>query len=383
MNRLRFTPVVILLFFAHLRPALAADIIDPATAKPSEDGAILFYDIRPLGVEGQGWTETKAPYDRLPAKAQGVARAPVWNLAHDSAGLCVRFESDATTIAARWTLTKANLALPHMAATGVSGLDLYVKMDDGRWHWLAVGKPTAQANSVTLVSNIPAGKREYLLYLPLYNGVTSVEIGIPNGAMLAKAVPRPAERAKPIVFYGTSITQGGCASRPGMCHPAILGRRLDRPVINLGFSGNGTMDVEIGAMLAELDPAVYVIDCLPNMDAKTVAERTAPLVAAIRKSRPTTPILLVEDRTYADAFLIESKGRKNAQSRAALRKAYDALVAAGDANLAYLPGGQLLAVDGEDTVDSSHPTDLGFVHQSDAFEPVLERLLHVAAPRAR
>jgi len=92
-----------------------------------------------------------------------------------------------------------------------------------------------------------------------------------------------------------------------MCHPAILGRRLDRPVINLGFSGNGTMDAEIGTLLAELDPAIYVIDCLPNMDAKTVAERTGPLVARSAKTRPTTPILLVEDRTYADAFLIEGK----------------------------------------------------------------------------
>ena len=376
------TVIVLLVVLIPLTPARAADAIDPATAKPSEDGTVLFYDIRPLGVEGQGWTEIKSPSDRLPAKAQADARPPVWNLSHDSAGLAVRFETDATTLATRWSLTKANLALPHMAATGVSGLDLYVKTPQGRWHWLAVAKPTAQSNTVTLASNLPPGRREFLLYLPLYNGVTSVEIGILKGATLAKAAPRPADKSKPIVFYGTSITQGGCASRPGMCHPAILGRRLDRPVINLGFSGNGMMDADIGALLAELDPAVYVIDCLPNMDAKTVAQRTAPLVAAIRKSRPTTPILLVEDRTYADAFLIESKARKNAQSRAALREAYDALIAAGDRHLAYLSGEKLLAPDGEDTVDSSHPTDLGFVHQADAFQAALEPLLHAgAAPR--
>jgi hypothetical protein len=228
---------------------------------------------------------------------------------------------------------------------------------------------------VTLIGNLPAGRREYLMYLPLYNGVTSVEIGIPKGAMIAKAAPRAAERAKPIVFYGTSITQGGCASRPGMCHPAILGRRLDRPAINLGFSGNGTMDGDIAALLGEIDAAVYVIDCLPNMTAKTVAERTGPLVTAIRKAQPTAPILLVEDRTYADAFLIEGKAQKTAQSRAALRAAYDALVAAGDKNIAYLAGDNLLAADGEDTVDSSHPTDLGFVHQADAFQAALEPLL--------
>jgi len=124
-----------------------------------------------------------------------------------------------------------------------------------------------------------------------------------------------------------------------------------------------------------------VIDCLPNMNAATVAERTAPLVAAIRKARPVTPILLVEDRTYADAFLIEGKARKSAQSRAALRKAYEALVAAGDKNIGYLEGDKLLAADGEDTVDSSHPTDLGFLHQADAFQAALEPLLHIEAGR--
>lgn len=377
MNRLLAGAVGLLALLVQVRLAAGAEALDPAMAKASDDGAaVLFYDIRALGVEGQGWSDIKAPYDRLPAKAQETARAPVWNLSHDSAGLCVRFESDATAISARWTLTQANLAMPHMAATGVSGLDLYVKTAEGQWHWMAVGKPVAQTNTVTLVGNLPAGRREYLLYLPLYNGVTSVEIGIPKGAMIAKAAPRPAERTKPIVFYGTSITQGGCASRPGMCHPAILGRRLDRPVINLGFSGNGTMDADIAALLGEIDAAVYVIDCLPNMTAKTVAERTGPLVTAIRKARPTTPILLVEDRTYADAFLIEGKAQKSAQCRAALRAANDALVAAGDKNIGYLAGEKLLAADGEDTVDSSHPTDLGFVHQADAFQAALEPLLH-------
>jgi hypothetical protein len=305
-------------------------------------------------------------------------RKPVWNLSRQSAGMCVRFVTDADAIWARWTLTNPALAMPHMPATGVSGLDLYVKTGPAnQWHWLAIGKPTAQTTTAKLVAAIPAAAapREYLLYLPLYNGVTSVEIGIPKSAKLSKAPSRPIERSKPIVFYGTSITQGGCASRPGMCHPAILGRRLDRPVINLGFSGNGTMDAEVAALLADLDPAVFVIDCLPNMDAKTVTARTAPLVDTLRKAHPATPILLVEDRTYGEAFLLESKRQHNEQNRAALRKAYDTLVAAGDKHIGYLDGESLLAKDGEDTVDGSHPTDLGFVHQADAFEAALRPLL--------
>jgi hypothetical protein len=202
-----------------------------------------------------------------------------------------------------------------------------------------------------------------------------VEVGIPKGSTLARGPARPAGRQKAIVFYGTSITQGGCASRPGMVHTAIVGRRLERPVINLGFSGNGRMEPEVARLLAELDPAVYVIDCLPNMTAGEVEERAEPLVRILRKARPQTPILLVEDRTYANAAVLEGPRRRNAEGRAALRKAYDRLKAAGVEGVYYLRGDKLLGDDGEATVDGSHPTDLGFLRQAEAFVQALAPLL--------
>ncbi len=333
-----------------------------------------WYDVRVADVEGQGWTDLKAPFDRLPAKAEKTVRSAVWSLSRHSAGLMVRFTTDASEIKARWTLTSDRLAMPHMPATGVSGLDLYVKTGNG-WRWLGVGQPTAQTNTATLVAGIPAAKRDYLLYLPLYNGVASVEIGLPKEAHLEKSEPRPESRRKPVVFYGTSITQGGCASRPGMVHTAILGRRLDRPVINLGFSGNGRLEQEVADLMAELDPAVFVIDCLPNVTADVVAARTEPLVKTLRKARPDTPILFVEDRTYANSFLIPAKQDRNDTSRAAFKAAYERLQKAGVKQLSYLPGDQLLGDDGEATVDSSHPTDLGFMRQAEAFEKALRPLL--------
>jgi lysophospholipase L1-like esterase len=214
-----------------------------------------------------------------------------------------------------------------------------------------------------------------MLYLPLYNGVSSVEIGVPKGGVLKKADARPAEKQKPMVFYGTSITQGGCASRPGMVHTAILGRKLDRAVINLGFSGNGTLDPDIAELLGDLDASVFVLDCLPNLSAAQVAERTEPFVKALRKAKPTTPILLVEDRTYTNAPALPALAKRNADSRAALKKAFDALVAAGDKNLHYLAGDKLLGDDGEGTVDGSHPTDLGFMRQADAFAEALAPIM--------
>jgi lysophospholipase L1-like esterase len=365
-----------LAFLALTGSLLAAEpVIDPATAKVDETTGVHWYDIRALSLEGQGWADVKAPFDRLPAKAEQTARPPVWSLSRNSTGLCVRFSTDATTVHARWTVTSKNLALPHMPATGVSGLDLYVKTAGGKWQWVANGRPTAETNTAQLATGLAAGEKEFLLYLPLYNGVSAVEIGLPKGAALKKADPRPAEKAKPIVFYGTSITQGGCASRPGMVHTAILGRKLDHAVINLGFSGNGTLDPDIAALLGELDASVFVLDCLPNLSPVQVAERTEPFVKALRKAKPTTPILLVEDRSYANAPALAALAKRNTDSRAAYKKAFDALVAAGDKNLHYLRGEHLIGDDGEGTVDGSHPTDLGFMRQADAFAEALKPLL--------
>jgi len=371
--RTRQTLAAIIALIWLLAPARAAEPLSQDLAKVEE--GVAWYDAQRLAVEGQGWpvSERKAPFDRLPAKAEGKVRPPVWGLSRDSAGIVVRFATDSPTIRCRWTLLKSNLALPHMPATSVSGVDLYANTGSV-WHWLATGRPTQQTNSVALVSQLPQQRREYLLYLPLYNGVSSVEVGVAKGASLSP-LPRESKSVKPIVFWGTSITQGGCASRPGMVHTAILGRRLNVPVINLGFSGNGKMEPEVAELLAEIDATVYVMDCLPNCTAAEVTERTAPLVAILRKKRPTTPIVLVEDRTYADSFLIASHESRNATDRAALKAEYDKLVAAGDNNLHYLRGDTLLGADGEDTVDGSHPTDLGFVRQADAMEKVLRPLV--------
>lgn len=334
-----------------------------------------WFDVKNLGVEGKGWTDTEAFYDRLPAKAKGVVRPPVWSLSKQSAGIAVRFVTDATVIKAKWELTSANLAMKHMAATGVSGLDLYVKTDPGKWRWLAVGQPTKKQNNVTLTSGLLPGKREYFLYLPLYNGVKSVEIGIPAANHLWKAPPRKPGKEKPLIFWGTSITQGGCASRTGMVHTAILGRRLDRPVINLGFSGNGRMEPEVAKLIAELDASVFIMDCLPNVTAPVVKAQTEPLVKTLRAAHPDTPILLVEDRTYSNAYLKKSSQERHRASRQALREGYQRLKKAGVKHLYYLEGESLLGDDSEDTVDGSHPTDLGFFRQANAFEKALKPIL--------
>ena len=354
---------------------IAAAMACAAQAQTQADDPIAWRDVRSLTVEGQGWSEVKSPFDRLPAKAEGVVRPPVWSNSRHSAGICVRFVTDSPKIHARWKLTSANLAMHHMPATGVSGLDLYARDDNGQWRWVAVGIPDAAENTKAIVQGLKEGRREYMLYLPLYNGVTSVEVGVPKDRELAPGEPRKAGRERPIVFYGTSITHGGCASRPGMAYPALIGRRLDVPVINLGFSGSGTMDQSMSDLLVELDAAAYIIDCLPNMKPDDVTARTEPLVKTIRKTRPDTPILLVEDRFYTNGYFLEGNRRHNEANHAALRAAYERLLAEGVKGLFYLEGGPQLGDDGEATVDGSHPTDLGFMRQADVFTPAISTMI--------
>jgi hypothetical protein len=264
----------------------------------------------------------------------------------------------------------------HMPASSVSGVDLYAADDRGLLRWASFGAPDAVGTTTDLLLDgiRPSGPggREYRLYLPLFNQTDDVAIGVPAGAFLEVLDPDP---TPPVLYYGTSIVHGAAASRPGMAMPAQLGRRLDRPVINLGFSGNGRMEIELAALYAEVDAAAYLIDCLPNMTTEQVAERAEPFVRRLRQDRPSTPILLVEDRTRADAWILDDIQENHEVRRSALRTAYERLIAEGDTNLHYLSGPDLLGTDGEATVDGSHPTDLGFSRMVTHLLPSCQKML--------
>lgn len=336
--------------------------------KASQGSPIVWRDCKEIGIEGKGWTDTLSAYNRLPGKARGKASAAVWGLSHHSAGLCVRFTTDAASIRVRWSLLSNNLAMPHMPATGVSGVDLYVK-EGGQWRFVGNGRPSGVSSEATFAVSPGAA---CLLYLPLYNGVKSVEIGIPEGRTISAYQAASVQPRKPIVFYGTSITQGGCASRPGMAFTAIVGRRLDVSVVNLGFSGSGKMEPAMADLLAELDPSVYVLDCLWNMNPQEVAERMEPFVKRLRLAHPNTPILLAEDSSFRNVSPTE-KGR-------VLRTAFDKLKAEGVKNLYFLSSQNMLGTDGEGTVDGCHPNDLGMTRLADAFVQSLSPMVRDAKP---
>jgi hypothetical protein len=322
-----------------------------------------------FGIEGRGWDDAE-PFTRLPDRARGVVPDPVWGLSRNSAGISLGFATDSPRLAVRWTVCSAEMALDHMPASGVSGVDLYFRHGE-RWRWAALGRaPKHPTNEAQLLRDLPRERRDYRLYLPLYNGITEIELGLdPESSLVARA-PRP----RPVVVYGTSIVNGGCASRPGMAYPAILGRMLDHPVTNLGFSGNARMELSLARFLAEVDASVFVLDCLPNMNDVMVEERAEPFVRELRATR-REPIVLIENIVYQGGWIDGSGPAWSAKKNAALRRAFEALVAAGVPDLHYVRADGLLGEDGDATVDGTHPTDLGFLRMAEAIAPTLRTVL--------
>jgi len=315
----------------------------------------------------------ESPYDRLPISYKEKVREPVWDLSKASAGITVRFHSNSTSINLKWTVLN-DFDMPHMAATGIKGIDLYTKYNN-KWRYVTtagalVGLKTYQNKSIPadnineyeLIKNMTPEFREYKLFLPLYDGVTKLEVGIDSTASIEKASP---STVKPIVFYGTSITQGGCASRPGMAHTNIISRKLDVDCINYGFSGNGRMETPIVELISEIDARFYVIECLQNMDSERVSERVKPLVDIIRTKHPHTPIVLVENMMYTTAFLDHTEETRLIQENAALKNEYDKIIKSGTPNIFYIKDNKDFLVDNEGTVDGVHLTDLGFLRYAD------------------
>lgn len=366
--------LIIFVFFFHLSLLLDIQTVNAQSIKA--DAPLLWFNAKELSIEGKGWQDTQNFYDRLPSKAEGVVRSAIWDLSQETPGIVVRFVTDATSISARWTLRKGKIALTNMPASGASGLDLYVRFK-GEWRWLGAARPdeAAVANEKRLTTGMSPGLRECLLYLPLRNGIENLEIGVPEGAK-CDLPPGRLKTTKSVVFYGTSIVHGGAASRPGMAYPAILCRRLDCTMINLGFSGNAICEPELATLLAELDPSVYMIDPLPNMNAEMVKARMPAFIAKIRETHPKTPIVLVESTEMGDAPVNPSRRGGYSAANAILRQIYKECVKGGDKNLFYIPGDKLLGTDGEATVDRVHPSDLGFMRMADVMEPILKRALH-------
>ncbi len=336
-------------------------------------------------VEGQGWTaQLLKPYDRLPAKAENVVRKEVWNLSRNSAGLMIRFRTNSSEIKVRYTAGPKH-AMPHMPATGVSGVDLYAVSSDGEALWSGGKFTFGDTITYQFKGLIPNDKyhqlgREYRLYLPLYNSVDWLEIGVADDALYEQLAVRP---ELPIVVYGTSIAQGGCASRPGNAWTNILSRKMDRQVINLGFSGNGRLEPEVIDLVNEIEAKVYILDCMPNLivhsDSKYTLEDVSNLilnsVKVLREKHPNTPIVLAQHAGYTDGAINTTRRQYFEEVNKVQQEAFEILKGNGVSGI-YIISKETFRQDIETMVDGTHPNDIGMLRYAEGYEKELRKILN-------
>lgn len=329
-----------------------------------------------LNVSGLGWHTEEAPIlRRLPRRLQGTFRAPVWDLAQHPSGGRFRFRTDS----ARLTLSAANpdtSTMHHMTTVGQSGFDLYV---DGLYRGSAW--PDAQGRIRKEWTLGPAGRlREITLYLPLYKPVTLERIVLDDGAHAA--APTPFVRPGPVVYYGSSITQGGCAENPGLSYPAILGRRLGMDFVNLGFSGNGLGEPAVAEAVAELDAAAFVLDHWANPSPEVYRDTLPGFVDILRRHHPKTPILVVGPFWLPSENGSEEARDSQERKRSIGRSFVETRRKAGDRNLVFVDGRDMISREqASGYVDGVHPNSLGFAHCADGLEPHLRKVLRLGRRR--
>lgn len=346
--------------------AVTALFCDTYAQEKSEE--YKYVNAENLMILNKGFDNTELTFSRLPEDMKSVTRKEVWDLGLNSAGIAVRFSSNAKKIKARWTLLN-NFRMNHMATTGICGLDLYMLNGKGEWQFVGNARPGKKESESVFGSGRLSGEwHEYMVYLPLYDGVTSLEIGIDAESEITSPKSKVMVKGgKPVLFYGTSITQGGCASRPGMVYTSILSRKWQKEVINLGFSGNARMDRSMAETIKRVDAEKYVLDCLPNCTAQILRDSAEVFIRILADAHPDTPVYMVENTTYAYE-LTDSKTRKDSEEKNAYwRQLYKQLRKEGYKNLRYIPRDRLTGKDGEDTVDGTHRTDLGFQRMAEAF----------------
>lgn len=337
---------------------------------------IVYTDASAFPLYGKAADSTLTRYERLPASYQGKVRDAVWFLGRNSAGLAVRFRSNSTSVHARWT-SMFDVSMNHMTDTGIKGLDLYVLLD-GKWRFAGSGRPAGKTSDVAIVTGMQPEDREYMLYLSLYDGVESLEIGVDEGSYIGQPECDSPARTHPVVMYGTSILQGGCASRPGMAHTAILGRRLDREVVNLGFSGNALLDYEIAELMATVeDPGVFVLDYVPNASAEQIREKGEKFFRILRDSHPDVPVIFVEDPDFPHSVFDQAIRKEVSEKNKAQKELFASLKEKGEKRIWYLSSEGLIGYDGEATVDGIHFTDLGAVRYVDMIEPLVRKALRI------
>ncbi len=335
-------------------------------SKPGTEG-IIFRNAAepPFELTGFPWFGKDRLFRRLPAGLEGKIPSAVDCLADNTSGGKIRFRSDSGRVLIRAKRSEFLLS-DNMDYLGISGFDLYAG-EPGKEVFRGVTRtnPKDREFLAEPFGDRSGTMRSFLINFPLYTGVERVEIGLDAGARLEEPLPLN-DPDRFIAVYGTSITQGGCASHPGNCYVNILSRRLGRHFCNFGFSGAGQGEPAVAQILAGLqNVSLYLLDFEPNAGAM-FQPRLAPFIRELRKKHPSTPILVLSRYAYASGPVPPDDPVK-------IRAILDSL---HDPEVHYFDGSRILGDDWRDClVDGVHASDRAFFRMADALEPAIRRIL--------
>jgi len=331
---------------------------------------------RRIALRGLAWpadNRKEKNFRRLPGRLESGVPNPVRELSHCPSSVFLSFCTDAADLSVRMTVESVT-PMNHMPATGMWGAELFVR--EGRdWHPVATAVPSLTDTTFTsaLLKSAPRRRREYRLYLPLYRKTESVALGFDSPATVE---PTPAPRGqRPIFFYGTSITQGGCANTAGSDYVSTLGRLLDTEVVNFGFSGNGKGEPEVARLISGVNASMFVLDHFVNCKFETLPEMLAEFVRILREKHPKTPIVLISCPAF-NPCLWNPHDRNNDQKRDIVMRFYLQARSAGDTCIHYVDGPGLLPPGLSGTyVDGVHPTSARFALMAERLYPQMRALL--------
>lgn len=337
---------------------------------------LTWHEFTPADAEGKAWFDTEIPFGRIPQRMKDILPG-LYSQSLSPTGMCLFFDTDATEIHVRYELGTPQMGEANFNETAFSGVDLYAfdAKDKRDWRWASatphfVMKAGEQHPEYRLAGGWPKARRRFRLYLPLRNSLIRFFVGVNAGAAFTK---RPPRKTRPIVYYGTSIIHGAFSVRSGLCLTSRLGRMLDKPFVNLGFSGACKMEPAMAELLAELNPAMYLVDPFHNSTEASIQANTEPFVETLCAARPKTPVLMLGAPHFTNAWILPDLAKCEEAKTAALSSICRRL-ARKHPNVAFVDGRGFYGSE-EVSMDGVHPNDEAFGHMADVLARAIRRRL--------
>lgn len=330
---------------------------------------LVFLDVRNEPIEVDGVFYENGSWHRMPEEVAKSVSEGVYTLHTASSGGRIRFKTDSPYIVVN-TVMSLVYGASHFAYTGIAGCDVYIR-ENGNQTYYNTFIPHFDPNKgyEACVTFPSCEMRELVINMPQYGSLQEIYIGLSNTAVLE--APTPYKHEKPIVYYGSSITQGGCASRPGNSYQNMISRRLDTDYLNLGFSGNAKAEDEMIDYVKGLDMSVFVYDYDYNAPSvEHLSSTHEKMFKAVRDAHPDLPVIILSRPKFT--FWTEDEIKRVE----IIRKTYENALASGDKNVYFLSGKELMIYAGNDgLVDNCHPNDLGFYSMARVLGDMLEKIL--------